>query len=78
MKDKTVVFIFKFCQYYDFTFSSENGGTHTYLDHFLLCSRNPTNPKAQTAMGQSCMSKGGIPVQPYFALGGYNGSNYAG
>ena len=60
------------------SYFSSTGGTHTYLDHFLLCSRNPTNPKAQTALGQSCMSKGGIPVQPYFVLGGYNGSNYNG
>ena len=59
-------------------FYSDNGDIHTYLDHFLLCSRNPTNPKAQTAMGQSCMSKGGIPVQPYFVLGGFNGSSYNG
>ena len=50
----------------------------TYLDHFLLCSRNPTNPQTQTGMKQSCMSKGGIPVQPYYVLGGFNGSRYSG
>ena len=48
----------------------------TYLDHFLLCARNPTLPKDQTAMGQACMSKGGVPVQPYFVLGGFPGKEY--
>ena len=70
-----------------FKLFSETGGIEkkdyehiqdTYLDHFLLCSRNPTNTKTQTALGQSCMSKGGIPVQPYFVLGGYNGTKYNG
>ena len=27
-------------------------------------------------MGQACMSKGGVPVQPYFVLGGFPGKEY--
>ena len=49
-----------------------------YLDHFADCSRNPVQTKTSTAMGQSCLSKGGIPVQPYFILGGFNGTVYSG
>ena len=29
-------------------------------------------------MVQGCMSRGGIPVQPYFVLGGFKGDNYQG
>ena len=54
----------------------QSGHLDTYLDHFLLCARNPTLPKDQTAMGQACMSKGGVPVQPYFVLGGFPGKEY--
>lgn len=56
--------------------SQTSGHNDTYLDHFLLCARNPTLPKDQTAMGQACMSKGGVPVQPYFVLGGFSDNNY--
>ena len=56
--------------------SKKSGHLDTYLDHFLLCARNPTLPKDQTAMGQPCMSKGGIPVQPYYMLGGFPDKNY--
>ena len=55
-----------------------SGHLDTYLDHFLLCARNPTLPQDQTAMKQACMSKGGIPVQPFFVLGGYPDKNYRG
>ena len=58
--------------------NSQSGHLDTYLDHFLLCARNPTLPKDQTAMVQGCMSRGGIPVQPYFVLGGFKGDNYQG
>ncbi len=51
--------------------NKKTGHEDTYLDHFMLCSRNPTLQTAPTAMAQGCMSKGGIPVQPYFVLGGY-------
>jgi hypothetical protein len=51
----------------------DSGHIDTYLDHFILCSRNPTLQTAPTQMGQGCMSKGGIPVQPYYVLGGYGG-----
>ena len=47
----------------------------TYLDHFLMCSRNPANPSDGLAPPQSCMSRGGIPVQPYFVLGGFVDEN---
>lgn len=46
----------------------------TYLDHFLLCARNPANPSDGLEPPQSCMSAGGIPVQPYFVLGGFQAS----
>lgn len=58
--------------------NTQSGHLDTYLDHFLLCARNPTLPKDQTAMVQGCMSQGGIPVQPYFALGGFKEDNYQG
>ena len=58
--------------------NSQSGHQDTYLDHFLLCARNPTLPKDQTAMVQGCMSQGGIPVQPYFVLGGFKGDDYNG
>ena len=44
----------------------------------MLCARNPTLPQDQTAMKQPCMSKGGIPVQPFFVLGGYSDNKYRG
>ena len=44
----------------------------------MLCARNPTLPQDQTAMKQPCMSKGGIPVQPFFVLGGYPDNEYRG
>ncbi|XP_059098084.1 NPC intracellular cholesterol transporter 1-like [Tigriopus californicus] len=44
----------------------------TYLDHFLLCARNPTLQEDQTAMKLGCMSKGGVPVQPVYVLGGFD------
>ena len=47
----------------------------TFLDHFLMCSRNPANPSDGLAPPQSCMSRGGIPVQPYFVLGGFVDEN---
>ena len=47
----------------------------TYLDHLVLCSRNPTLQQAPTKMAQSCMSKGGVPVQPWTVLGGFEGSD---
>ena len=47
----------------------------TYLDHLVLCSRNPTLQVAPTQMEQSCMSRGGVPVQPYAVLGGFEGSD---
>ena len=56
----------------------KSGHLDTYLDHFLLCARNPTLQQDQTAMAQPCMSKGGIPVQPFFALGGFPGKEYRG
>ena len=64
------IFFFSFPNY------RQSGHLDTYLDHFLLCARNPTLPKDQTAMGQACMSKGGVPVQPYFVLGGFPGKEY--
>ena len=45
---------------------------NTYLDHFLLCTKNPTLQEANTYMQGGCMSKGGVPVQPHFVLGGFN------
>ena len=54
----------------------KTGHIDNYLDHLLLCSRNPTQLKTQTVMGHGCLSKGGVPVQPFFVLGGYNQSNY--
>ena len=33
--------------------------------------RNPANPSDGLNPPQSCLSKGGIPVQPYFVLGGF-------
>ena len=58
--------------------NKQSGHLDTYLDHFLLCARNPTLQQDQTAMGQPCMSKGGIPVQPFFALGGFPDKEYRG
>ncbi|XP_040569202.2 LOW QUALITY PROTEIN: NPC intracellular cholesterol transporter 1-like [Lepeophtheirus salmonis] len=52
-------------------FNSDTNHNDTYLDHFIVCSRNPTTSQAETQMKQSCMSKGGIPVQPYYMLGGF-------
>ena len=40
-----------------------------------MCSRNPANPSDGLAPPQSCMSRGGIPVQPYFVLGGFVDEN---
>ena len=40
--------------------------------------RNPANPSDGLAPPQSCMSKGGIPVQPYFVLGGFIPENSVG
>ncbi len=51
------------------------GHVDTYLDHFLMCSRNPANPSDGLVPPQSCMSRGGIPVQPYFVLGGFVDEN---
>ena len=56
--------------------NSKSGHLDTYLDHFVLCARNPTLPQDQTAMKQPCMSKGGIPVQPFFVLGGFPDKEY--
>ncbi len=50
--------------------NEKTGHNDTYLDHLLLCARNPLLQRAPTTMAQGCMSKGGIPVQPFFALGG--------
>ena len=52
-----------------------SGHLDTYLDHLVLCSRNPTLQVAPTQMEQSCMSRGGVPVQPYAVLGGFEGSD---
>ncbi|TRY76439.1 hypothetical protein TCAL_00054 [Tigriopus californicus] len=52
-------------------FNPSTQHTDTYLDHFLLCARNPANPNDGLKPPQSCMSEGGIPVQPYFVLGGF-------
>eukprot|EP00095_Tigriopus_kingsejongensis_P012689 maker-scaffold22_size673200-snap-gene-4.23 protein:Tk12689 transcript:maker-scaffold22_size673200-snap-gene-4.23-mRNA-1 annotation:"niemann-pick c1 protein isoform x3" len=48
------------------------GHNDTYIDHFLMCSNNPTLQQDQTFMKQGCMSKGGVPVQPVFVLGGFD------
>ena len=39
--------------------------------------RNPGNPNDGLEPPQSCMSKGGIPVQPYFVLGGFEDDDNA-
>ena len=50
---------------------NEVGHNDTYLDHFLVCTRNPTNLADGLEPSQSCMGKGGIPVFPYYTLGGF-------
>ena len=55
--------------------NAASGHVDTYLDHLVLCSRNPTLQVAPTQMEQSCMSRGGVPVQPYAVLGGFEGSD---
>ncbi len=50
---------------------NEEGHNDTYLDHFLVCSKNPTNPADGLEPSQNCMGKGGIPVFPYYTLGGF-------
>lgn len=52
--------------------NSNTGRNMTYLDHFLTCARNPALPTdGHPTNPLSCMSKGGIPVQPFFVLGGF-------
>ena len=55
--------------------NAATGHVDTYLDHLLMCSRNPANPSDGLVPPQSCMSRGGIPVQPYFVLGGFVDEN---
>ena len=66
--------LYIFQEFSKFEFNEETKHNDTYLDHFLLCSQNPTLQAAPTAMRQGCMSKGGVPVQPYFVLGGFDSS----
>nr|XP_040583729.1 NPC intracellular cholesterol transporter 1-like [Lepeophtheirus salmonis] len=56
-------------------YNDKTNHNDTYLDHFILCSRNPVSQAAETSMKQSCMSKGGIPIKPYFVLGGFLSGN---
>ncbi len=50
---------------------NEAGHNDTYLDHFLVCTRNAANPSDGLEPAQSCLGKGGIPVFPYYTLGGF-------
>ena len=48
-----------------------NGSTE-YLDHFLACFNNPTlDTNGKEVTSKPCMSKGGIPVEPFVMLGGF-------
>ncbi len=56
----------------DFGWNNNTNHNDTYLDHFLLCTRNPALPDDGLAVPNSCLSAGNIPYQPYYMLGGYN------
>ena len=44
-----------------------------YLSHALKCFSNPsyTNPLDLGPATQDCLGKNGVPVQPYYVLGGF-------
>ena len=48
------------------------GRTLGYLDHFLSCANNPTlDEDSDRTQKLSCMSKGGLPIEPFYILGGF-------
>ena len=52
---------------------NENLGRETnYLDHLLACVKNPTLlADDDESQGVACMSRGGVPVEAFFVLGGF-------
>ena len=45
--------------------------TMTYLDHFRICTNNPSQPASSDSFKMGCLSKWGGPVQPWYTLGGF-------
>ena len=53
-------------------YNADLGRDLGYLDHFLACAKNPTLDKnSDQTQKLPCMSKGGIPVQAFYILGGF-------
>jgi hypothetical protein len=43
----------------------------TYFDHLLKCAKNPTSTSKMTKDDLTCLSSGGLPMQPFVVLGGF-------
>ncbi|CAB4061820.1 NPC1 [Lepeophtheirus salmonis] len=56
---------------FNLNITNDRGHQDTYLDHLTTCVENPFTIKSSTAMGQSCLSKGFVPLEAKFVMGGF-------